>query len=69
MNDGRKHYKFKGYFANGKSVEVYATTLDNATIMILHNAIGYWSAKLDLVINHDTGEQFKPTVTISHEKV
>lgn len=67
--NGQKHYKFNGYFSNGKSIEVYATTLNNATIMILCSAIGYWTANLNLIVNHDTGEQFKPTITISYEKV
>jgi hypothetical protein len=64
-----KNYKFKGYFANNKSIEVYAISVADAFWMIKGNSIAHWESDVVLIENTYNGKKYKPIITFSYEEV
>ena len=64
-----KNYKFKGYFANNKSREVYAISVADAFYLIKGSSIAHWDSEILIIENTYNGKKYKPIITLTYEEV
>jgi hypothetical protein len=64
-----KRIKYKGVFENEKILEIYATSVADAIVMIQASSILHWKSQLVTVEDTYHHKKYNVTITVSYEEV